>query len=468
MVPAGVKEHSMTRDEFVRRHGPWLAFLIAAAAYFPRFAHDSPGLLYRQAGECLFKQQVLQACVPPFTYPPAFAFTMIPFALLPEGLWNIAWYLVTLAATVISYRLAEALALHLVPGPWPPRDLARLRIAALLLSVKFILAVYENQAYDLFVLPFTLYGLLCLVEKREIAGAASLALAAALKAMPLIFLPYLLLRRRFAGAAVFVAVLAGASFLPDVFLTPQGAGSGYFMTWLRDIASGGLLEQPAAGQAPFWAGANPLNHSIHGAIARLVDGTSYQGDFLVILRAAQLLFAGILGLLLILSARRDSTIPVDGALLIVAMLMLSPMTSRSHYVTLMLPYTVLVAYWLRDRRTRRVGAIVLAVSFVLATATSSDLVGHALTDWAYRTSQMELGAMVLIVYLAVIILNSPGERVRPAKAGLASPTAHDVQSAIALILTAGDDAFATRCNGRSTGLFVTRYCATWPSFICHS
>lgn len=407
----------MKRDEFARRYGPWLAFLIAAAAYFPRFAQDSSGLLYRHAGECLLQQQMLQACSPPFTYPPAFAFAMIPLAWLPEGMWNVVWYLITLAATVLSYKLAEALALRLVPGPWKPAELAKLRIISLLLSLKFILAVYENQAYDLFVLPLTLFGLLCLVEKRDATAGASLALAAALKAMPLIFLPYLLLRRRFIGAAVFIVVLVGASFLPDMFLTPQGAARGYFATWLRDIAGGALLEHTGAGQAGFWAGANYLNHSIYGAIARLVDATSYQGDFLVILRAAQVAFAGLLAVLLVVSARRESTIPVDGSLLIIAMLMLSPMTSRSHYATLILPYTVIVAYWLRDRRTRLLGTLVLGTSFVLATATSGDFVGKAMTDWAYRTSHIELGTLALIVYLAAIIWNSRREGVYLAAGG---------------------------------------------------
>src|SRR5882724_4737912 len=384
----------MKRDEFARRYGLWLVFLIAAAVYFPRFAHDSTGMLYPQAGECLLLQQALRACAPAFTYPPAFAFAMIPFATLSAGAWNVVWYLITLAATVLSYRLAEALALHLVPGPWPPRDLARLRILGL---------------------PLTLFGLLCLVEKRDITGAALLAVAAALKAMPIIFLPYLLLKRRFVGAAVFILVLLGLSFLPDLFFTPQGADHGYFVSWLRDIAGGGLLENAGAAKAAFWSGPNPLNHSIHGAIARLVDGTPYEEDFLVILRTAQIGFVGVLGVLLIVSARGESTIPVDGSLLIIAMLMLSPMTSRSHYVTLMLPYTATVAYWLRDRRTKLLGAAVMAISFLLATVTSGDLVGKAITDWAYRTSQIEVGALMLIVYLAAILWNSRRPRAEPAR-----------------------------------------------------
>lgn len=351
----------------------------------------------------MLQQQALHACAIMFTYPPAFALAMVPFSFLSNGMWNVAWYIVTLGATIISYRLAEALALRLVPGPWPERELIFLRVGSLLLSLKFILVVYENQAYDLVVLPLILSGLLCLIDKRNLAAAVLLAVAAALKATPILFLPYLLLRRRFAAAAAFMAVLAGVSFLPDLFFTPQGSSSGYFMTWFNNIASGALIEDPAKAKNAFWAGPNAHNHSIHGSIARLVDGTSFQADFPLILHAAQLLFVVLIGLLLVLSIRREDTIPAEGSLVIIAMLMLSPMTSRSHYVNLLLPYTVLMAYWLRDQRTKTFGTVVLGISFLLATATSNDLVGRAFSEWAFRTSHIEIGTLILIAYLAVVV-----------------------------------------------------------------
>jgi len=226
--------------------------------------------------------------------------------------------------------------------------------------------------------------------------------AAALKATPLLFLPYLLLRRRFAAALGFTVIFLGASFLPDLFFT-QAGGSSYFAAWLRNIAAGALDEGAANANTGFFAGTNILNHSIHGAVARLVDGTFLQADFPLVLRAVQLLFVAVVGLLLLRSARRPDTIPAEGALVLIAMLMLSPMTSRSHYVSLLLPYTLLSAYWLRDRRTKGVGLALLALSFLLATATSNDLVGSRVTTWAYRNNLIELGALIMIPYLAIVI-----------------------------------------------------------------
>jgi predicted MFS family arabinose efflux permease len=95
------------------------------------------------------------------------------------------------------------------------------------------------------------------------------------------------------------------------------------------------------------------------------------------------------------------------------MLMLSPMTSRSHYVALLVPYTVLMWAWMRDTTTRAVGTAVLAASFILATATSNDLAGQALTEWAYRHSFLVLGALVLLIYIAVIVWKAHKARQSP-------------------------------------------------------
>jgi hypothetical protein len=67
---------------------------------------------------------------------------------------------------------------------------ARTRVAPVFwnfISLKFILAVYEDQAYDLLVLPLILSGILALTDRRDVMAGATLAVAAALKITPLLF-----------------------------------------------------------------------------------------------------------------------------------------------------------------------------------------------------------------------------------------------------------------------------------------
>jgi hypothetical protein len=112
----------------------------------------------------------------------------------------------------------------------------------------------------------------------------------------------------------------------------------------------------------------------------------------------------VVGTLIALLPRRSRSAAIDGSLLLIAMLMLSPMTSRSHYVALLLPYMTLVALNLRDARSAALGRTVLAVSFALVTLAGNDAVGEAFTVWAYRHSAMVLGTLVLLIYFAALVL----------------------------------------------------------------
>lgn len=385
------------------KYGPWIGLAVAAAAYYPRFALR-PGLaLYTQAAGCMTEQQTIADCALAFTYPPFFAFVMIPFLALPHVAQTVVWYLVSLGCAVLSCRIAELIAVRLIPGPWSQRELGWLRVLAVLLSLKFILAVLENEAYDLLALAFLLGGVLALVEGYAVRAGALLAIAAALKVTPLLFLPYLVVRRQFAAALAFAVVFCVASVLPDLFFTPAGAAHGYLGAWLHDIGAASLLERGATVKLAFWDGPNPYNLSLRGALARAVDGTSWQPHFLVLLRATQAIFAALIGLLILASLRLKALIPVDACLLIIAMLMLSPMTSRSHFVNLVLPFFVLVAAWLKDRHTARLGATVLILSFIGGTGIPRDLAPRALTDFMRDHDDIMWGSLVLIVYLATLV-----------------------------------------------------------------
>jgi uncharacterized membrane protein len=414
--------------ELIRRWGPWFALAVAAvAAYYPRFIKFPNGMtLYPQAAECMRMQEIMLTCAYDFTYPPAFGFLMMPFVPMPLGLRNLVWYAITLGAMVVSFWLCDNLVRRLYPGPWERKELIWLRVASLLLIAKFMLAVLENQAYDVLPLMLVLGGIFWLATERPLAGAASLAVAAAIKATPLLFLPYLVLKRRFLAAACFVAVFLVVSILPDLFFTPQGAEHGYLISWIRTIASPALRD--VEGDAPnhFWAGLNLLNHSLRGGVARMMDEYAHPQLFKVALYGTWLAFLAVLGILLTKSAtkspQRDEFVVVDGALLFIGTLMLSPMTSRSHYVFLLLPYYVLVAAVIRDASMRRLGGLALVASFVLLTATSNDVVGRRVTEWAYQTGQLVIGALVLMVGVAAIVLRrpltddlrdvEPGQRVR--------------------------------------------------------
>ena len=176
---------------WIDRYGAWIALFVASAAYYRRFisSQDLGMLLYPQAAQCLLDNQILQKCALPFTYPPAFAFVAIPLAPLPMWLRLLVWYAITIGASVGVFKLSEQIAARLFAEPFSVDELRWVRVIALILSLKFVLAVMENQAYDTFSLIFILLGLVGLAERRDVWGGAALGFAAAIKATPLIFFP---------------------------------------------------------------------------------------------------------------------------------------------------------------------------------------------------------------------------------------------------------------------------------------
>jgi len=79
------------------------------------------------------------------------------------------------------------------------------------------------------------------------------------------------------------------------------------------------------------------------------------------------------------------------------------MSSKSHFVALMLPYMVLSAYVIREQRMRRIGAGVLAVSFALTSLTSKGLLGRDLGNIALSAGCVTVGTLVLLIFLGYVI-----------------------------------------------------------------
>ena len=171
------------------------------------------------------------------------------------------------------------------------------------------------------------------------------------------------------------------------------------LTDLGEVALAGLVDDPV-GKHVFRGGASG-NHSLAGALRIAFTTGAPQSSFDRAVHVVDLVFIAIVGALLLLSPRKVRS-SVDASILAIATLMLSPTTSRSHYVSLILPYTVLMTAWMRDNATRVVGAVVLSTSFFFATATSNDLVRQAVSDWSYQHSFYVIGALALRTYFAAI------------------------------------------------------------------
>ena len=387
----------------VQRRALLIASLIAVSAYYLRFIKEDGGLkAYPAAAQCMLRGETPLHCESGLSaYHPIVALLAVPLVAMPMWLREIFWYLVLVGTLFASLRLCETLVRRLFPGNWNERELAYFRILTFVLSLKFILAVLENQSYDSIALVFILLGLLALLSERCVLAGASLATAAALKVTPLIFLPYLLVKRRFAAAATFAGVYVFLTLLPDLLLPPKE--SWHSVVWVREVLLGPFFSDPTKLKFIFWVDDSPMNQSLRAALARIFGTGEGTRQFATALHIVAGLYIFGVSAAMLKSVNNNRLIAVDGALLIISALLLSPVSSQSHFVGLMLPYSILAAVLVKDRPSRMFNAVGLLVSFILLTATSNDLVGRAFTGWALWHSLPVLGTLILGVQLGVLI-----------------------------------------------------------------
>jgi len=392
---------------WLKQRWGWIALVLLAAIYYPFFGKGFEGItVYSAAADCVWRGEVMLPCAPPFSYEPALAALALPFVFIPAALHKVVWYAICVASLVVTVRFAEAMGERLYPGVTRGENLVWLRSASLLLCGKQILEVLNYQAYEAPALAMLTVGMWALTVGRESAGGFWLGVGAAVRATPVIYLPYLLLKRRYLAALAFLAAFFALSLLPDLISALRGGHVGYLYDWLRQVAGPGILPGSPADLHFLSAWASPTslgNQSLRGLVNRFATEPVLGLSPRLILFAVYGAFGFVLAALLLISPRDKAYAAIDGAILLIAMLALSPMTSRYHFVLVLPAVVLVVAAVIGDRRMRLFGGVVLAASFMLLTGTSNDLTGQRVAEFAYRYGFMTEGAIVLLVAFAAML-----------------------------------------------------------------
>jgi hypothetical protein len=377
--------------------------------YYFRFAEYDWGMMptYSPVGDCLMRGERLATCASAFPYPPLFALLMVPLTFLPMWARNVVWYGVLLSATYGCFLICEGLTVRAFRVA--REELFWLRLLSVVLSLKFILSVFENQAYDSLVFFFILVGLYGLSQYRTVAAAMGLAAATALKPTPALMLVYALFLRKWNVAALGVVVWVALSLLPDVFFTPNQPGPGFLLTWIADVVIGGFLGTTPDAYYPLMKDVGLLNQSLKGFVFGILHGRSgadLAAHARTILYVVYLVYGLAALAVLLLSAKVEGALLWDASVILISMLLLSPVSSKSHFVILLLPHMAIVAYLIRHREARRAVVPLLCASFVLNTLTSKLFLGRELSNQMLTSGCITLGTLLLLAAVAVVVLQS--------------------------------------------------------------
>jgi hypothetical protein len=307
-----------------------------------------------------------------YIYPPLLAF-------LWEPLGRLSWHgaagvmlAVNVAATLAAGWLAAGEMLRRFGGPVTVYSRVSVLLVSLLLVADKVKGEWQMWQTDVWMLLLFVVALVWLDRRPWLAGAA-LGLAVNIKYLPLLFVPYLIVRRRWGAARWLALFTLGFAVLPAV----QRGWSRNVSDWR--VALEGIFAmtgaKPVGNLAPVHAVTDGLSCSITSALSR---GFGPAGGFAVATGIGIAVVAGLMGLY------RRCGVPVFGirtepvdrfvtaaewAGLLALVLAFSPQTNTRHlYDSLLLTTAAVALAAFGPGRTPRVpliaACVVLAGAFV--------------------------------------------------------------------------------------------------------
>ncbi len=361
-----------------------VALLIAAVVFFRRQQSEWEQV-YIPAAAHLWKGEDMYRPEEGYLYPPFMAWTALPFLALSPLLARLAWLLVNgvglIALLRWSWRLAGGGPLQGAGGAQASEHLAVL--LGCTCGIFYIQNCLAHQQTDVLLAAILAGGCVLLVRGRPFWAATAFGVAAACKCTALLWAPYLIWRGRPLAAAWLLAVALGVNLLPDLVHAAPGG-----QLWLQTYASRFLEPLTAANHyVGTWGSDAAYNQSLAGMGRRWCTTTWTWADTdctidprppLLRPQTLRVLVYGSQAVLLLIvlwicgKPFRKIDEDVDGqnqalecSIVLLLMLLLSPMSSKAHFGTLLVPGCCLARAALNSRSrflwVMLLGAVLLAV-----------------------------------------------------------------------------------------------------------
>jgi alpha-1,2-mannosyltransferase len=307
-----------------------IALVVAYGFYIALRTYEVDlGVYLRLGGRYVFTSHLYSFHLPntslPFTYPPFAALLFAPWqrVFASVGLVQVVWTLCNVAALigvlVLSIRLVKT-SLNRVTT-W--RLALALSLPALFLNPVLITIGFGQV--NLFVTLLVMWDLLSerRIGKRQIPLGVATGLAAAVKLTPLLFVPYLILTRRWRGALTCVLTFGVCELM--TFVVSPTSSRAY---WTRAV-----FKPSRAGDLTIVD-----NQNLWGALDRFTHGVLPDAVMLPLLIAT-----AAAGLLLAAHAHRRSS-PLLGVLICAATCLLVSPISWVHHMVWVVPAILWLAF----------------------------------------------------------------------------------------------------------------------------
>lgn len=342
------------------------------------------------------------------TWPPLFGILAVPLALLARISIHLArglWLAGQLVALLWVLRLIADLLYDRVLAIWPRRDTTDLVLASPPILVPLVLCYggitgnFIHLQINILIFALVLQGLAWQGRGRAPAGGALLGLATAVRVMPLVFIPYLIVRGRWKAAVATVLACVLLTLSPALVYGWETFAD-YFASWLRVTGQGwgsGFMNQSFLAMFDRYLG--------HGVVPFATEEASYLPEAAgSAARIATWILLGILGIVALWRFRGPCAPAGHVAVTEWSIVFLvgaygGPVCWKSYLVVLLLPLALLYAVrhvWEVKASTRWLAAWLLVAAFVLLTLPTRDLIGRWLAVQLEMGSVYTLGGLVLL------------------------------------------------------------------------
>ncbi len=353
-------------------------------------------------GNKIYLRPGIESTYDRFAYPPITAFPTVPLIHLPDLLQRILWCGFNAGLLVLSICLITKAARPMIESIARGRDKTVGVMFAIywtligLVVIRHVLSPLENQSHDIIILACITVGITGGISRRESVVGLGWGAAAALKLTPLLYLPFLIVQGRFKAASIMLLVLAVLTIIPDLLIR-NTTGQTHLEQYYEVI---GTAARPGkSGGEGQWVSWNPLNQNLSGPIYRITAKPPVNYEFhdaieswfpLVPMgdggrRVVMLTLQFVLLIAVFLSAwwTRGPPRPTEerglvelatAGVVMSMMLLLSPQSSKSHFVVLLVPTAAIVLHLLKTERDW-IGVGILVSVGILGSLTGRDIIG---------------------------------------------------------------------------------------------
>ena len=395
-----------------------MILLIAAASPIFLRTNSEFDLVFKTYAKLLLQGEDIYHEGSVFMYPPWMAFICIPFNSLPQWLSRLSWGTINIfffyLAIDSAWKISKSVFASNEKFGWIAF------IIGLICVTTYFLNCLSHQQFDVIIAGTILFGCLQLSKAKDINGGILLGVAAACKLTPLLFLPYLIYRFRWKATLAFAAGFLFCNFIADIILGLPPEGKPRPIIFVERFLAPMTKPDFVPGT---WGSEIIYNQSLAGTGKRFTQThiETKEGKYSVIIEPDNLQSPKVkpilMGLILFgtvmtlfcwgwpgnpsnLNTTGSPQFALEASMILCAMLLLSPMSSKAHFGILILPAFCLAR--VLESRQKALAIFFLAIPLLMGILLNKDLSGaniYTLLLWVagvtWSTISLFLGIAIL-------------------------------------------------------------------------